>query len=167
MSHKKLVTAPSDTEILEALRQAFVGCQRPKHFTNHTHCCECAEHDELLRGRDVDTLRIGDVGNPAFDPICFITPEGFAYYLPALARLALEPLVDSHGWYGEQLLFHVRNDGPRNRRFLACSPNAAAVGCGISPTLGENEGWDGRQLWLHGRAVPGVGDLGGRCLSPP
>jgi hypothetical protein len=75
-----------------------------------------------LRSRDLDTLRIEDVGNAAFDPICFISPEGFAYYMPALARLTLEPPAEPHGWYGEELLFHLRYDEARNRRVLACTP---------------------------------------------
>ncbi len=79
----------TDKEILERINQAFAASPRPEHFTNHTHCCECFEHDKLLRSRDGDTLGMNDVGNPGWDPICFISPEGFAYYLPALARLTL------------------------------------------------------------------------------
>jgi len=113
---------PSDVDILQRVRQAFAGCRRPEHFTNFTHCEECAEHDEVLRSRDIDTLRIEDVGNPGWDPISFTSPEGFAYYLPALARLALAKPVEPHGWYGGQLLFHLCSDGRRNERLLACTP---------------------------------------------
>ena len=112
----------SDAQILQIVQQAFAGCRRPEHFTNHTHCEECAEHDEVLRSRDVGSLRLEDVGNAGWDPICFISPEGFAYYLPALARLALAQPVEPQGWYGVQLIFHLRGDGRRNQRMLGCTP---------------------------------------------
>lgn len=110
----------SDAELLETIRQAFSTCPRPLHFTNHTHCCECAEHDQLLLSRDPDTLSIEDAGNAGWDPICFVSPEGFAYYLPALARLALSD-PQQHDWYGVQLLFHLCYDGARNARIEACT----------------------------------------------
>ena len=112
----------SDAQVLEAIQEAFAGCTRPRHFTNYTHCSECAEHDEVLRSRDVQTLRIEDVGNPGWDPICFISPEGFAYYVPALARLALAQPAEPHGWYGQQLLFHLCSDGRGNQRIGVCTP---------------------------------------------
>lgn len=112
----------SDTEILQTIKQAFKGCRRPEHFTNYTHCEECAEHDEVLRSREIDTLRIEDVGNIGWDPICFTSSEGFAYYFPALARLALAEPEHAHDWYGAQLLSHLLGDGRKNRRFMACTP---------------------------------------------
>jgi hypothetical protein len=112
----------SDAQILGRVQQAFAKCRRPLHFTNHTHCEECAEHDELLCSHDICSLRIEDVGNPGWDPICFTSPKGFAYYLPALARLALTEPVQPYGWYGVQLLFHLCSDGRRNERVLACTP---------------------------------------------
>jgi hypothetical protein len=69
-----------------------------------------------LRNRDRDTLAVADVGNPGWDPICFITGEGFNYYFPTLARLALADPADEHGWYFEQLLFHLNGrDTPQKR----------------------------------------------------
>src|SRR5262249_53720061 len=82
------------------------------------HCSECAEHDSLLRSKDVHSLSLTDVGNAGWDPICFISPAGFAYYLPALARLALAPGQEPFGWYGCQLAFHLCQDGPRNGRVI-------------------------------------------------
>lgn len=117
----------SDNEILQAVREAFAGCPRSEHFTNYKHCVECAEHDELLRARDIDTLRIEDVGNVCSDPICFITVEGFLYYLPALARLALDQPVDDNDWYASSLLFHLCGDGPNNRKVQACTPEQRRV----------------------------------------
>jgi len=113
---------PTDAQILQTVQQAFAECRRPEHFTNFTHCEECAEHDEVLRSRDVHTLRIEDVENPGWEPICFTTDEGFAYYLPALVRLALAEPTATHGWYGGQLLFHLCSDGRQNHRVLACTP---------------------------------------------
>lgn len=106
----------TDAEILTGVRQAFAACPRPDHFTDQNHCDECSDHDQTLLARDLDTLSLADVGNPGWDPICFITDEGFRYYFPALARLALTET------YVDQLLFHLTYDGPRNRRVLACSP---------------------------------------------
>lgn len=107
----------TDAEALAELRAAFAACPRPERFTDFRHCCECAEHDELLRSRDVDTLGIEDVGNPGWDPLCFTSAEGLLYYLPALGRLALaEPA------YPAQLHFHLTYDGGKNRILVAASP---------------------------------------------
>jgi Family of unknown function (DUF6714) len=111
----------SDAFIIQSVQQAFVKRRRPSHFTNYKHCEECAEHDEVLRSRDIHSLRIDDVGNPGWDPICFTSPEGFAYYIPAFVRLALAEPVEPYGWYGSQLLFHLCSDGRRNERILACT----------------------------------------------
>ena len=110
-----------DAEILARIRQAFAECARPEHFTDYRHCDECAEHDEVLRSRELETLSMADVGNPGWDPICFVSPEGFRYYLPALARLALAEPAKPHGWYGPQFFFHLSYDGPGNVRVMACS----------------------------------------------
>jgi hypothetical protein len=111
----------TDASIIQAVQRAFAKRRKPEHFTNYEHCEECAEHDEVLRSRDIFSLRIEDVGNAGWDPICFISPEGFAYYLPALVRLALAEPVKPHGWYGRQLLRHLCSDGRRNERVLACT----------------------------------------------
>lgn len=72
----------------EAL-ELFGETPRPEHFTNHTHCSECAEHDETLRNETLESLSYDHL-RPGWDPLCFINPEGFQYYFPALVRLALE-----------------------------------------------------------------------------
>ena len=77
------------------VERAFGGSQRPAHFTNFEHCEECREHDDLLRSRDRATLTVKDVENPGWNPINFLTPEGFRYYFPALAKLALSPEGDA------------------------------------------------------------------------
>jgi hypothetical protein len=118
----------TDAETLAAVRAAFADCPRPEHFTNYRHCCECAEHDDLLRSRDLDSLALEDVGNAGWDPICFITPEGFRYYLPALVRLALTTPAEENGpWYGDQLLFHLTSCGKHNQHLPHCTPEQRAA----------------------------------------
>jgi len=110
----------TDPEMIDAVQHAFAAEPRPEHFTDHRHCCECAEHDALLASRDLESLRLEDVNNAGWDPICFVTAEGLRYYLPALVRLALKSAT-SADWYLPQLLFHLTYDGPQNRRVMCCS----------------------------------------------
>jgi hypothetical protein len=111
----------TDAEVLSELGVAFAACARPEHFTDFQHCCECAEHDELLRSRDRQSLRIEDVGNPGWDPLCFTSTEGLLYYLPTLGRLALdEPTLDLD-WYVPQLHFHLTYKDAENRILRAAT----------------------------------------------
>jgi hypothetical protein len=112
----------TDADVMAQIEAAFGAIDRPEHFTNFKHCCECAEHDELLRSRDRETLRIEDVGNPGWDPVCFTSPQGIAYYFPTLARIALAPPVHGYGWYADQLLFHLYSGLRDNKFFQYCSP---------------------------------------------
>ena len=112
----------SDSQIIDQTKQAFSDAPRPEHFTDFNHCGECQEHDDLLRSRDLDTLKLEDVGKPGWNPICFITPEGFCYYFPALARLALTEPTSDFGWYLlAELLFQLTYGGPQSRHFQFCS----------------------------------------------
>lgn len=104
--------------IQEAI-EVFGSSPRPEHFTNHTHCCECAEHDETLRKESLETLCYDHVP-PGRDPFCFISPEGFQFYFPALVRLALEGTGDTY--FIGQLVFHLELDGKRNPRYLQFTP---------------------------------------------
>ena len=88
---------------------------------NFLHCEECAEHDQLLRDRTRETLTIEDVGNVGWDPLCFSSAAGIAYYFPKLARLAISPPTDQYGWYGDQLLFHLTYGGTDNRFLQFCN----------------------------------------------
>lgn len=117
----------TDSEVLDIVEKAFANVPRPDRFTDNTHCDECAEHDELLRQRTRATLNLQDVGNPGWDPICFVSPEGFAYYLPALARLALAAPDEDGGWCGDQFFFHLRYDGSANARVRACDARQRAA----------------------------------------
>lgn len=125
--------APENTDagVLEAIATAFSQVPRPEHFTNYTHCDECWEHDELLRGRTRESLSISDVGSQAWNPITMATPEGFAYFLPALARLAFEPPPEKLDWYGYIILFELRWDGPRNDRWRYCDRAQRSAVCAL------------------------------------
>jgi hypothetical protein len=112
----------ADSDILAEIDAAFGSVGRPEHFTEYTHCCECAEHDELLRSRNRETLSIEDVGNPGWDPLCFSSPDGMAFYFPTLARFALAEPQPGYGWYADQLLFHLYAGFTYNRFFGYCSP---------------------------------------------
>jgi hypothetical protein len=112
----------SDAAILELVRKAFSDCSKPEHFTNYEHCDECQDHDDVLRSRDVETLTIKDVGNSGWDPLCYTSAEGFAYFFPALARLVLAEPTEPFGWYGPQLFFHLTHDDQYNRFIPHFSP---------------------------------------------
>ena len=111
----------TDTAVLAEIDSVFGDAIRPEHFTDFTHCEECAEHDSLLRMRDRASLRLEVVRNPGWDPICFCSAEGIAYYFPTLARFALAEPSPAYGWYAEQLLFHLYSGFTENRFFQYCS----------------------------------------------
>jgi predicted RNase H-like HicB family nuclease len=107
------------TSILDEIRRAFRDVECPEHFTNHSHCSECAAHDEILRSHTPETIGFEELGNWGCDPLCFINVAGFLYYMPGLARLALMPqkLVwrsDAGGarWhhYLDLFLLHLREE---------------------------------------------------------
>lgn len=110
-----------ENNIIASVWAAFSAEPRPEHFANYQHCCECYEHDELLRSRNRDTLRLEDVNNPGWDPICFVNEQGWRYYLPALVSLADETAQNPKDWYLPQLLFHLISDGKENRRVACCN----------------------------------------------
>lgn len=107
----------ADTDWVGEARELF-RTARPAHFTNYTHCCECQEHDETLQGTDIDTIGMDELGNPGWDPMCFVTPDARKYYFPALVRLSLETLQGEG--YITQLLFHLQWDGQGNEFFNSC-----------------------------------------------
>lgn len=82
---------PSARDAIDRIDDAFLGLAKPKHFTNFDHCSECKVHDDTLLSRTVKTIGRRDLGNLGWNPIGFSSPEGVAYYLPALARIALIP----------------------------------------------------------------------------
>ena len=82
--------------ILAEIAEAF-SVPRPDWFVNSKHCCECAEHEAELQAETVETLRRDVMGDGAWDPVAFISnPDGFKYFMPALARLAYGTGQDFH-----------------------------------------------------------------------
>ena len=115
----------SHDELIREAFSVFGAVARPEHFTNHVHCCECAEHDETLRAFDRETIPRAALGHAGWDPMTFATDAGFRYYAPALIRTALTNTGDES--YVELLLSQVIRDGPRNSRWLACTPRERSV----------------------------------------
>ena len=94
---------------------------KPIHFTNYQHCCECAEHDQTLLSYDRDSIGLDQLGNPGWEPLCFSSPEGMMYYMPAMMRLTLDGIDNPQESYLEQMLWHLILDGKDNRLVSACS----------------------------------------------
>jgi hypothetical protein len=117
----------ADDKVLATIDEVFGAINKPEHFTNYAHCCECAEHDELLRERTRETLKIEDVGNPGWDPLCFTSPDGIAYFFPTLARLALTEPTYNYGWYANQLLFHLYSGFKENNFYNSCNEKQRAA----------------------------------------
>ncbi|WP_109124866.1 hypothetical protein [Dyella sp. C11] len=151
-------------EAIAAVDEAFGLLSKPDHFTNYTHCPECADHDELLRNRTRDTLTFQDVGNPGWEPMCFSSAEGVAFYMPSLARLAFAEPPYGYDWYGLQLLFHLYNGGLENKLYTHCNlAQRAAVATLISAMIefnpeeieltdNQDEFLRAYQIWAHGKA---------------
>jgi hypothetical protein len=94
--------------ILDEIKSAFGDVPRPEHFTNYRHCDECAEHDKTLRDHTPDTIGLNELGNMGWNPLCFTTVEGYLYYVPGLARLALDS--QNNGSYVQQFMFELRSE---------------------------------------------------------
>jgi hypothetical protein len=83
-------------KVLAEIAEAF-AVPRPAWFVNARHCCECAEHEAELQAETVESLRREVMGDGAWDPVTFISnPDGFKYFMPALARLAYGTGPDFH-----------------------------------------------------------------------
>jgi hypothetical protein len=94
-------------EILAEVAEAF-RTPRPDWFCDARHCCECAEHEAELQAETVETLRREVLGDGAWDPVAFIkNPDGFKYFMPALARLAYGTGQD---YFLTSFMFHLRPD---------------------------------------------------------
>jgi hypothetical protein len=93
---------------------------KPEHFTNFMHCDECFDHDETLRNSTVEKIGMRQLGNPAWDPMCFCSTEGKKYYMPALIRLCIET-IKSNNPYLMQFLFILEWDGKDNDLIINCT----------------------------------------------
>lgn len=78
-----------DSAALALIDQAFWGAPRPEHFTDFAHCDECDEHDRTFLQHTRESLSRRALSYPGWNPVSFITSEGYRYYIPALARIAL------------------------------------------------------------------------------
>jgi hypothetical protein len=113
----------TDGQVLAIIDQAFGSCRRPESFIVDWEASkECSEYEKRLRARSVETLTRNDVGDIGRDPLNFISPEGFLYFFPALARLALqEPAGNGSTWFGERLPAYLTNNLSKNKHLKACN----------------------------------------------
>lgn len=88
----------------EELLRVFSKRRKPEHFTNYGHCSDCKEFDDLLRSFTRDNISFSELGNIAWNPISSANVEGFLYYMPALARLALGK---GDKYFLDQFMIHV------------------------------------------------------------
>ena len=88
--------ARNDDAVLKLVDASFANVPRPEHFTNWNHCDECSEHDATLRSQERGSFEIQVVLNPCWNPLAFMTPEGFQYFFPELVRMALND--SKHGF---------------------------------------------------------------------
>jgi hypothetical protein len=92
-------------ELINEALILFPETCRPDNFTDPEHCEECREHNETLLAATREEITFNELGNPGWDPICFINGDGFKYYFPAMVRLALKGSGDEY--YITQFLFHI------------------------------------------------------------
>ena len=120
--------------VLERAREVFGALPRPAHFTNHTHCCECAEHDRTLAAYDPATIPREALGTMGWDPVSFTTEAAFRYYLPGLIRVVLTAGGEEE--YFEQFLWHVHGGATILDRRAACTgPERAVVAAALQYLL--------------------------------
>src|SRR5262245_58359958 len=74
----------TDGEVLAQVDSAFAQAPRPEHFAERPLDLERKDHDDLLRSRTRETLRISDVEMLGYNPINCMTPEAFRYFFPKL-----------------------------------------------------------------------------------
>jgi hypothetical protein len=109
---------------LAAIDRAFGTLARPAVMgRSPQHCDECADHEATMQAVTPETVTLEQVGNPAWDPICYVTDEAFCYFMPGLARLALGTGED---YYLDQFLFHLEQ-GFRIDAFTAEQRRAVAL----------------------------------------
>jgi hypothetical protein len=93
------------TQCIEPIDGAWSSAERPEHFTNFTHCCECSDSDEFFQ--NVTWQQLVELPDyPETLPFAFLTEPAFHYYMPAFARM----LTRSGDRYcvGD-ILFHIEN----------------------------------------------------------
>lgn len=123
----RMKAARADREVLRRIEAAFAEIGRPPHFTDHTHCAECAEHEQRLQVCAARGIGLEDLADAVWDPFCVALPASFMYFFPSLARLALTRPDAEHGWYGAQLLFHLHETRRANGFHALCTPPQRAA----------------------------------------
>ena len=111
--------------IISRALEVFAHVERPEHFTNHTHCCECQEHDEELQPFTPETITRQALGTMAWDPITFCTDQAFRYFLPGMIRITLTESGDNN--FYEQFLWHLNYVAKDRDRFKACTEEEQEV----------------------------------------
>ena len=76
--------------LIDELFKLMSPHQRPADFINRNHCEECEEHYTELVDISVSELSYKEVENPGWDPTCFLSDQGFLYYLPGMIKIAEE-----------------------------------------------------------------------------
>ena len=99
----------------EALR--IFSTSKPENFGNFYHCEKCAESNQLLKSKDLDSIRLCDL--EPHSPMSFCSDEGKKYYMPALIRICLES-SDDYFYFGD-LLYILDSDGKGNSLFTSCN----------------------------------------------
>ena len=102
LTDRASMTSSVQENLIEKVAAVFGKVARPDHFTDHTHCCECAEHDDTLRVHSPDSIPREALGHAGWDPMTFATDVGFRYYLPAMINFALTASGDDY--YIDQFL---------------------------------------------------------------
>ena len=97
----------SEEDLVSEAYSVFASAERPTEFVDPNHCPECSEHNATLLSRTRENISLVELGNPGWDPICFVDENGFKYYFPALVRLTLSQETGVE--YASQFLFHVIN----------------------------------------------------------
>ncbi|MEO8609218.1 MAG: hypothetical protein ABI690_15110 [Chloroflexota bacterium] len=119
--------------ILAAIDQAFGHIPRPEIMLREpTHCEECVDHETVMQAVTPQTVSLHEIGNPGWDPVCYVADETFGYFMPAFARLALD--ADNHYAYLHQLFFHLGHTD----RIAAFNTNQRQAVAQLMDYLSEN-----------------------------
>ncbi len=108
----------TDPEIPLLHEREFGSVPRPEKFTCEDGDPWCMDADAKLHSWMPETLRLEDVTKFGYDPWTECLPQGKAYFLPAMARLALEEVHPCGDWYAGWLGHRLGCD---SRLFEFCS----------------------------------------------
>jgi hypothetical protein len=115
--------------VIRDVNQIFGHIPRPKiMLRDPNHCEECMEHEAVMQAVTRESISLTEIGNPGWDPICYISDETFVYFMPAFVRLVLE---DD---YLFQFFFHLGH----TRRLDAFTLDQRRVAAQVISYIGEN-----------------------------